>query len=353
MKTNDLYISVLRVVSGEQISPADETALEASGLKLEELQSRIVAEKNTDPTALQFTKPLRMDYAELKKLIRKIIAPKKDFSSDFSGEAKMDKNYNSVVLVVARKHLKKINNNEYEFSSKKLKERRVKLNPSDLQAQLCSDIEFGEQDSVLSKGTGFFVRSNVIATAAHVLFPYKNLNKEIAFVKNFNIDNLKKRGGKLIIKSDDVYFPTIDKLDPRYYDCTETNADWAIVPVDRPSTDIVELEQNKVSNGQEIYCIGHGMGLPKKVSFWGRVIKVLSGKSFFESRMNVISGNSGSPVFDTITHRAIGILVRGTAVLSLNSEGGCYKITKPESIAEGDECQKIDVIHEVLTSTVI
>jgi hypothetical protein len=49
----------------------------------------------------------------------------------------------------------------------------------------------------------------------------------------------------------------------------------------------------------------------------------------------------------------IGILVRGTAILALNSEGGCYKISKPESIYEGDECQKIDVIHEILTSAVI
>lgn len=59
-----------------------------------------------------------------------------------------------------------------------------------------------------------------------------------------------------------------------------------------------------------IYALGHGLGLPMKLSFGGWVQDLMykGTSAMFTCDMNILPGSSGSPVFDANTHRLLGIV---------------------------------------------
>ena len=181
-------------------------------------------------------------------------------------------------------------------------------------AEVCSDERFANQPS-LSNCSGFLIAPNLLATAGHCLL---NDNGVISNTTNYNcerndwlfsFENRVKDGfePKLVLEKD-------------LYQCKRIviakltdEDDFAIIELDRDVTDRTPLKLRpfgKVKRGTSLYVIGHPSGLPKKVAAGSKVLKSRKPK-YFSASLDTFGGNSGSPVFNAVTHEVEGILVRG------------------------------------------
>jgi len=184
-------------------------------------------------------------------------------------------------------------------------------------ANLC-DCEKYKNQPVVSTGTAFLVDPSIIITAAHCIDENNINNFQIIF--GFEILN----GGatRTIIDNKNIY--TASKiLGWRLEDSTEI--DWAVVQLNRPVLDKKPLvcDFTESSNiGDSIYCIGHPTGLPKKIAIDGQINS--ANKHFYTANIDTYAGNSGSPIFNSQSHKVIGILVRGEPN-DFIKVGDCYQ----------------------------
>jgi hypothetical protein len=78
-----------------------------------------------------------------------------------------------------------------------------------------------------------------------------------------------------------------------------------------------------------IYALGHGLGVPMKLSFGGRIqdITYNGTPAMFTCDMNILPGSSGSPIFDANTHHLLGI-VSGLHEIYTSAvpKGDCVKL---------------------------
>lgn len=68
------------------------------------------------------------------------------------------------------------------------------------------------------------------------------------------------------------------------------------------------MSKRPVFPGQNLYVLGHPCGLPLKYAPGSAVENIE--KAYFISRMDIYSGNSGSPVFCADTHEMVGMVVQ-------------------------------------------
>jgi S1-C subfamily serine protease len=171
---------------------------------------------------------------------------------------------------------------------------------------LCTSEPFRQQP-VLSGSlcTGFLVKEDIIATAAHyanhknvkdlrVVFGYKMLNSREA-VEEIPEENIYK--GVEIIGRD--------------YIGKNAEPDWALVKLDRKvkGQTVAVLSKDDIFYGQQVYVIGYPLGLPVKLAPGAQVSDF--SETCFAATLDIYMGNSGSPVFCSETHEAIGMVVRG------------------------------------------
>ncbi|NIM13971.1 MAG: trypsin-like serine protease [Candidatus Aminicenantes bacterium] len=154
--------------------------------------------------------------------------------------------------------------------------------------------------------TGFLVKEDIIATAAHCihgtslsqlrfLFGYKMLDFSTAVTR---------------VPNDNIY-KGVEIIDRVYRGFRGDGSDWALVKLDRKviGQSVVTFPSAEISCGQPVYVIGHPCGLPLKYAAGARV-KAFE-NVYFSADLDVFSGNSGSPVFASNTHELVGIVVRG------------------------------------------
>lgn len=153
--------------------------------------------------------------------------------------------------------------------------------------------------------TGFLVKDNVIATAAHCTDEENVTDLRIVF--GFNISDPHTPATQ--VPNEKIYKGV--KIINRVYDPNGSGADWALVELDRCVEDqsIAVLSKESIAIDQPIYTLGHPCGLPLKYSAGAQVRRM--NKACFAANLDVYSGNSGSPVFNYDTHKVIGIAVRG------------------------------------------
>lgn len=153
--------------------------------------------------------------------------------------------------------------------------------------------------------TGFLVGEDIIATAGH-------------FVREKNVTDLRIIFG---YKMEDPYTPVIrvsnhniykgEKLIRMVYrSLNDDGSDWALVKLDRKVESRAKaVLSGTTARGQSIYVLGHPCGLPLKYAP-GACVHYIN-KAYFGADLDIYSGNSGSPVFDSVTHEVIGMVVRG------------------------------------------
>lgn len=172
---------------------------------------------------------------------------------------------------------------------------------------LCDSEPFCRQPIVKGRlCTGFLVKEDIIATAAHCihgvslarlrfLFGYKMLDFSTPVTR---------------VPDDNIY-KGVEIIDRVYRGIRGDGSDWALVRLDRKviGQSVVTFPHADISCGQAVYVIGHPCGLPLKYAA-GAHVKVVD-NAYFSADLDVFAGNSGSPVFDSNTHALVGIVVRG------------------------------------------
>ncbi len=170
--------------------------------------------------------------------------------------------------------------------------------------------------------TGFLVAPDVVMTAGHCVKPADVANAR--FVFGFRMTDATI--AVTAFPKNDVYKGMT--ILGRALDSV-TGEDWAMVQLDRPVANITPMKfrkDGKIANATDIYVIGFPTGLPCKVSTNAKVS--LNTDAFvFNGNLDTYGGNSGSPVFNAITHEIEGILVRGGQDFQFvtNSLGGCIQ----------------------------
>ncbi len=169
---------------------------------------------------------------------------------------------------------------------------------------LCDHEPFNHQPVAAGRTcTGFLVKEDVIATAAH----FAHDASKLRFVFGFKMADPSSPVTQVPNKN--IYKGT--KFICRVHNRTGDMADWALVKLDRKVEGhaVAKLSENNISCDRPVYVIGHPCGLPLKYAPGAKVRDVQD--AYFGADLDVYSGNSGSPVFDSASHEVVGIVVRG------------------------------------------
>lgn len=182
---------------------------------------------------------------------------------------------------------------------------------------LCRDERHYDQPS-MAFGTAFMIDSNCVLTAAHCIrdIPLENVRFVVGYEFLLTEDKL-----KIKISSDRVYsIKRIIKLG-KVYDYAYIELNRRIVGRSMPQ--IKGESKEKVNT--TIHCIGYPLGLPMKIIGNGKVVSRAS-YGYLNVSIDAYKGNSGSPIFDTLTGELIGMLIGGEA--DLVKTASCNKLRR-------------------------
>ena len=209
---------------------------------------------------------------------------------------------------------------------------------------LCSSEKFREQNSA-AFCSGSLVGPDLIMTAGHCVETLSACqNTSVAF--GFAVQAMGAIPQQL--KSSEVY------------KCKEivktvrinTGADYALIRLDRPASNhkVLKIRRTGEANiGDELFVIGHPMGLPTKITTGGRV-RSIANPDFMVTNLDTYGGNSGSAVFNAITGLIEGILVRGET--DLMPAGSCYKsYACSEDSCRGEDVTRISLLRALIPET--
>ncbi|MFN0016182.1 MAG: trypsin-like serine peptidase [Saprospiraceae bacterium] len=306
----------------------------------------------------------RTEFYEVEALLSSL---KSELSITDSGNlddyvAEMKRNIQTVVMVVDMLVLEQCDQPDYvKVKSTPLRERKVSHN-----FPLCGGIAYGQQRSAHSLGSGFFLEKDMIATAAHVIIRPGLDIESLRFVHGIRITGPNDYRTEIRVHKSQVFKPSSGSLSHQQHYLSEMGSDFAVLKVEpayeyaaspyvkevRFPADIKaynSLFKAESIEGRGVYGVGHGLSLPLKVSYGGRIIHAPKTFPYFETDLNLVGGNSGSPVFDSETHELVGIYVRGTKKLQLKDSGHCLEVKMehiPSSLndVEGQECQRLEAV---------
>jgi hypothetical protein len=192
--------------------------------------------------------------------------------------------------------------------------------------------------------SGFLVKKDVIATAAHfvrdwgvtdlcIVFGFRMLN---FYTSVFQVTDNDIYKGTKIIRQD--YNPV-------------NGADWALVQLDREVRDreVAPLSTIDIACRQPVYVYGHPMGLPLKFA-GGACVQDNTHNAYFAADLDIYMGNSGSPVFDGETHQVIGMVVRGYQKDFRLTGNCCVSVIYPTPgiYSEGAHCNRVSEFKNIV-----
>jgi V8-like Glu-specific endopeptidase len=185
--------------------------------------------------------------------------------------------------------------------------------------------------------SGFLVARDVVATAGHCVDPPNTpALADIRFVFGFRMVDANTPPGK--IPNGEIYRGA--QLIGRQL--TQSGIDWALVRLDRPVQNhrpAPVRRRKRIGTGARIHVIGHPVGLPAKFA-GGAKVRDNTPSPFFVANLDTYGGNSGSPVFNSKTHKVEGILVRGER--DFRQQGNCLvSLVCPTTGCRGEDVTRI------------
>lgn len=289
-----------------------ESALETSISVINRINNSIESENMLAPTSVHesdFEKSKYLSSSEDKE--NRLIGPSQydsriellQLREEEGWEKKILENADSVGMLVEIEKLSQISKDFYELDISQNLVNRY---------QLCPSEPFGNQ-SVVGTGTVFVFTEKSVLTALHVL---ERPLKHYAIVFGFRVIP-NSNAEEIIINKDDIYYlQSVVKKD--------TDLDLVEIKVDRNfNRPVLACEKSDANrkDSDEIYMLGHPLGLPMKLAINANIIENTNPFYFYTS-LDSFQGNSGSPVFNSKTNKIIGILVSGEIDFKFN--GSCY-----------------------------
>jgi trypsin-like peptidase len=214
--------------------------------------------------------------------------------------------WESTVVVVSRSDLHNNGNGTYSLPSTSLQ----------VMENVCPTERFAAQPSP-GFCSGFLVAPQVMATAGHCVETSSDCG-DTAFVFGFKMADATTP--VLTFPAAQVYF--CSGIIASYH--PDDLADWALIRLDRQVPDHAPLpirRLGKIQNNQNIFVIGHPLGLPAKLAD-GAWVRDNSTVDSFLTNLDTYGGNSGSAVFNADTRLVEGILVAGDPI-DLEFRGNC------------------------------
>lgn len=242
----------------------------------------------------------------------------------------------AVAAILTRDQLEEIDPNTY----------RIKTFTFGKIFNLCQCEAFYHQGIARGKAsTGFLVRGDVIATAAHCLKQHRL--EDFRFVFGYRIP--KQDESPALIPKSNVYTGTLVKKE---YDRKVKGKDWALIKLDRTVEGInpLELSRGQISVTLPVYIMGYPVGLPLKYAPGACIRETHPG--FFIADLDVFCGNSGSPVFNRNTYQVVGFVQKGD-IRDFRRIGNCWATViypKYELYSQGAHCITVTSLIKVLDS---
>lgn len=189
-------------------------------------------------------------------------------------------------------------------------------------------------------GTAFLIGPKTVATAHHCINE-DNFDR-VCLVFDFELSEQGDASTEFPV--DQVY--SIRRFIGGKF--TQDAEDWSVVELDREvfGRDPLPFRTNgKAPDGTALYVVGHPLGLPKKIA-GNAQIRVNSHDNFFVANLDTYGGNSGSPVFNAMTHEVEGILVRGHTDFA--PLGNCYaSLVCPVGGCRGEDCSRTALLGDL------
>jgi hypothetical protein len=205
---------------------------------------------------------------------------------------------------------------------------------------LCATEPFRDQPTT-GFCSGFLVAPDIIATAGHCVNA-SNVGT-VRFIFGFRMQDATT--ARTVIDNAEIY-RGVNIIGRQQ---VSNGADWALVRIDRPVSNhrVVRIRRRgQIENDEDLHVIGHPVGLPTKVA-GGAEVRDNSPRAFFVANLDTYGGNSGSPVFNSETHRVEGILVRGETDFTTN--GTCtVSLRCPNTGCRGEDCTRTTEFAQLL-----
>lgn len=173
----------------------------------------------------------------------------------------------------------------------------------------CEDFKMGAQIAA-AFCSGVLVAPDRILTASHCLAADEGARCEDTRVV-FGYSNELNRSEQKKIATEQVYRCKKVLSIHNYGEGSEV--DYALVQLDRPVEGVTPVPvdtKGKFHVGQAVYAVGYPVGTPKKIAR-GEIRRLDGDHHNPQASLDVYAGNSGSPIFDTLTNELVGILSNG------------------------------------------
>lgn len=234
---------------------------------------------------------------------------------------------------------------------------------------LCKDERFFNQSTTMISCSGFLVGPDLLVTAGHCMLNVGEAKNEVtphceAFSWLFG--HKVQPNGKEQLK--DVNFSQLYSCkkvvyaihNPDFVPQTGQhifNQDFALIQLDRPVVNFLPatISKEEPKDGDAVEMIGYPNGLPAKASLNGKILELVN-TNYFRTDLDVLGGNSGSPVFNQ-KGEVVGIAVRSfpdedylnDKTLSCQRPNTCTQDRKScaqtdNSYPVGSEIQKIQTL---------
>ena len=207
---------------------------------------------------------------------------------------------------------------------------------------ICSGQRFMYQPTGVF-GTAFLVAPDIVVTAGHNFTA--NSPADFYFVFGYKMQTAQTAITTVV--QDQVY--TGDYLLEYSYTPNQTDIpDYAVVKLDRPVVDVEPLSirtTGTIPDQTELYMLGHPSGLPLKYAGNARVTNNQH-QAYLTSNLISFAGNSGSPVFNKVTHQVEGIHVRGDGEFAIRENSACLvSLICPSTGCLGADCTRTTMLQ--------
>jgi hypothetical protein len=193
--------------------------------------------------------------------------------------------------------------------------------------------------------TGFLVKKDVIATAAHCVLGYAV--RDLCFVFGFKMSD--PYTAVTQVPNENIY-KGYKIIGCTYLPKANRRSDWALVKLDREveGQEAVTLSKDEITCDQPVYVMGHPAGLPLKYAPGAKVRGFK--ENFFSADLDTYMGSSGSPVFNEKTHEVIGIVVHGDTrdFRWMGSGWGSIIYPNPERTSKGPQCTRVSQFKDIV-----